>query len=157
MSQRSGSIKYRLNHRQRGCADDSTEQPRPHLFGGDVADADHFIARRLAADDLDLGLIENQSWLATFCLVAQFLEVGPMSFRALSKKFQELKKRGMLPTGVHAHPRTIESHIEKLERRLGELRGGNPVRLTTRDSTRKGGLTPEGRKLLPNIRKHLQL
>jgi hypothetical protein len=53
VSQRSGSIKYRLNRRQRGYADDSTEQPRSHLFGADTVDAYEFVARRLAADDLD--------------------------------------------------------------------------------------------------------
>ena len=100
--------------------------------------------------------VKDDAMLELFAAVGEILQRnGPTSHRELSIQLKDLKSQGYFQREIQVGDRNIGKKIEKLEELLSE-REGRPILLTDRLATRKGGLTPDGEKLIVRIRAYLE-
>lgn len=100
--------------------------------------------------------VTDESDLELFSLVADLLqESGPLSFRTLSTLLTERQQAGTIREDLPCSDSKIRLVIRKLEENLSQATGDS-VQLIDRSSTKKGGLTEEGKQYFRKAQDYLE-
>ncbi|MGL5094204.1 MAG: hypothetical protein ACRDD1_01355, partial [Planctomycetia bacterium] len=109
-----------------------------------------------AAPDPGVEGVRSKNDLELFVHVAALLtEHGPLSFRKLAEKLEAFRQAGKVSADLPCSDGQIRLVVARLEDAWSR-KAGEDVRLIDRSKTRKGGLTPDGRRYARTAREYLE-